>query len=133
MKCVDCGLEVPPEEEMSKCPKCQKFSLRKIEGVVVTDPELAENLNGEKFIYFTVKTHDREVPVEVKQGFEIKPPVEKGDEVVVECYRLKERTDALRVNKLENKRLRIIYNYKGGCLMPLVGLLLILLTAFWSS
>lgn len=131
MKCVDCGLDITPNEEMERCPKCRKFTLRKISGVVVTDPELAENMNGEKFIYFTVKTGDREVPVEVKQGFETTPPVEKDDEVVVECYRLKERVDALRVYKLENKRLKTIFNYKGGCLIPIVGLLVIVSVFFW--
>lgn len=133
MKCIDCGREVPPDEEMSKCPKCQKFTLRKIEGVVITEPELAENMNGEKFVYFTVQTHDREVPVEVKQGFETKPPIENGDEVSLECYRIKERVDALRVYKLENKRLRTIFNYKGGCLLPLLGVVMTLMVGYWAG
>lgn len=133
MKCVDCGRAIPVSEEMDRCPKCKKFTLRKISGVVVTEPELAENMNGEKFIYFTVKTEDREVQVEVKQGFETKPPVEKGDEVTVDCYRLKERIDALRVNKLENKRLRTIFNYKGGCLIPIIGALALLATITWLA
>lgn len=131
MKCVDCGLEIAPEEEMNRCPKCQKFTLRKFQGVVLTEPEIAENMNGEKFVYFTVKAPDREVEVEVKQGFETTPPVEMGDEVVVECYRLKERIDALRVYKLENKRMRTVFNYKGGCLLPLIGIVFIIGTVFY--
>ncbi len=132
MKCVDCGREIPPGEEMEHCPKCNRHTLRRISGIVITEPEITENMSGEKFVYFTVKTADREVPVEVKQAFEPKPPVEKNDEVIIECHRMKERIDGLRVHKLENKRLRTIFNYKGGCLLPLVSTVIILLFLIWS-
>ncbi len=132
MKCVECGREIPAGEEMERCPACKKFTLRKIEGTVITEPEIAENMSGEKFIYFTVRTADREVPVEVKQGFETQPPVEKNDEVIIECHRMKERIDGLRVHKLENKRRRIIFNYKGGCLLSLVAIIFTVLALIWA-
>jgi len=127
MKCTRCSCEIP--DEMGKCPKCKEYTIIKTEGTVSSDPLTEQAPSGENFVYFNVQTADRELTCEIKQGFEIEIPVKKGDEVVVEFQKFKERKEALRVRKMLNKTSDVLFNYNIGCLLPLLGLVMVLVTA----
>jgi hypothetical protein len=124
MKCVKCSTEI--SDEMGQCPKCKAYTIMKTEGTVISEPRKEQLPNGETFIYFNVQTAEREIPFEVKQGFETEMPVKNGDEVVLEFQKYKERTATLRVRKLLNKTSDVLFNYHAGCLLPLLGLVAVL-------
>lgn len=127
MKCTRCSTEI--SDEKGKCPKCKEYSIIKIEGTVSSDPMAEQAPNGENYIYFRVQTGEKELDYEIKQGFETNLPVKKGDEVVIEFQKFKERKETLRVRKLLNKTSDTMFNYSIGCLLPLLGLAVILVAA----
>jgi hypothetical protein len=127
MKCVRCSGEIT--DEMDKCPKCKEYTMIKTEGTVSSEPAKEQAPNGETFVYFQVQTGEKELECEVKQGYESEIPVKKGDEVIIEFQKFKEKKETLRVRKLLNKTSDTLFNYSAGCLLPLVGLIMVLLTA----
>lgn len=131
MNCTKCSGEIT--DEMDKCPQCKDYTIIKTEGTVSSDPVTERTPGGENYVYFKIQTSQKELDYEIKQGFETEIPVKKGDQVVIEFQRFKERKDALRVRKLLNKTSDVLFNYNVGCLLPLMGLVLVLLTAIILS
>lgn len=131
MKCVRCSSEIPNETD--KCPKCKEYTIIKTEGTVASDPVTEQAPGGETFVYFKVQTGEKELEYEIKQGFETEVPVKKGDEVAMEFQKFKERKESLRVRKLLNKTSDTLFNYSIGCLLPLLGLVMVLVTAIILS
>lgn len=126
MKCTRCSGDI--SDVMAKCPKCKEYTIIKTEGMVSSEPVTEQGAGGETFVNFKVQTPGRELPFEIKQGFETNVPVKKGDEVVIEFQKYRERHETLRVRKLLNKTSDVLFNYSIGCLLPLVGLIMLLLT-----
>lgn len=131
MKCTRCSHEITDERD--KCPKCKEYTIIKTEGTVSSEPTTEQAPGGENYVHFMVQTGDRELPFEIKQGFETQIPVKKGDEVVIEFQKFRERNETLRIRKLLNKTSDTLFNYSIGCLLPLIGLVLVLVTTIILS